>query len=196
MIADWTVEVGHGCPVIELPWNSLQSGWIDLRPWAHSAVPGAQAIPELQAYPELAPLLKTANRGCFATAKLDVFCVDRSEADPEIMEEPLEQTMCGLGSYLDVLRLCDSQLGDSQLAPFAFFERVARVAAEALARTPQPLCTAEIVVRRARLYDQDTFGWTLYAVGFGPNQAHARQSWSAAAGAVVNTLLQANAMGE
>jgi hypothetical protein len=98
-----------------------------------------------------------------------VFPVDRSEADPEIADHPVEETVCGLGSYLDVVWL-GSGLPQP---PFSAFESVARGVARALVPVLAPLTTAEIVVRAARLYHQETFGWTLYAVGFGPAAAAA-----------------------
>jgi hypothetical protein len=178
MIADWTVEIGPGCPALELPWP----GWVDLRAGALQA--SATVLSEVQAYPELARMLRSANQGEFATAKVDVFPVDRSEADPEIAEHPLEQTACGIGSYLDVV-----WLGDGAEELFPAFEAVARAVSAALGDVSLPLGTAEIVVRAAHLYhrevSRDTFGWTLYAVGFGPDDATARQHWGRAADAVV-----------
>jgi hypothetical protein len=172
VIADWTVEVGPGCPVIELPWP----GWVDLR---HGASRAAFAIlDEVRNYPELGDVLRVANHGEFATAKVDVFPVDRSEADPEIAEEPFADTACGIGSYLDVLWLGDGQT-------FAACEAVSRLVAASLKHVSLPRATAEIVVRAARLYHQNTFGWTLYAVGFGPDAEAARQCWAAAAEAVI-----------
>lgn len=179
MIADWTVEIGQDCPVIELPWP----GWVDLR----DEFADASALTEAQAYPELSPLLHSANHGAFATAKVDVFSVDRGEADPEIAEHPLEETACGLGSYLDVVWL---PRGLPQPG-FSAFESVARGVAAALGPVLLPLATAEIVVRAARLYHQETFGWTLYAVGFGPDAASARLRWASAARAVVAAMRDA-----
>jgi hypothetical protein len=179
VIADWTVEIGPGCPVIELPWP----GWVDLR--ADSAE--TSALSEVQAYPELSALLHSANHAAFATAKVDVFPVDRSEADPEIADHPVEETVCGLGSYLDVVWL-GSGLPQP---PFSAFESVARGVARALVPVLAPLTTAEIVVRAARLYHQETFGWTLYAVGFGPDAAAARLRWAVAARAIVTAMRDA-----
>ena len=173
MIADWTVEIGLGGPVIELPWP----GWVDLRAGSDQA--GSLALAEVQAYPELAGLLRSANQGEFATAKVDVFPVDRSEADPEIAEHPPEQTACGIGSYLDLVWLG----AGSRAAFLPAFEVVARAVsgcgpARDVSRVP--LATVEIVVRAAHLYHQevsrDTFGWTLYAVGFGSDAAAARRA--------------------
>ncbi len=179
MIADWTVEIGPGCPVIELPWP----GWVNLR--GDSAE--TSALSEVQAYPELSALLHIANHGAFATAKVDVFPVARSEADPEIAEHPPEETVCGLGSYLDVVWLGP---GLPQ-PPFAAFESAARRVAVSLHAVVAPLTTAEIVVRGARLYHQETFGWTLYAVGFGPDVASARLRWASAARAMATAMRDA-----
>jgi hypothetical protein len=145
MIADWTVEIGSGCPVIELPWP----GWVDLR--AGSSPADVETLPEVQSRSELAALLRAANQGSFATAKVDVFPVDRSAADPEIAEQPPEQTAHGLGSYLDVV-----WLGDGAQPPFAVFEAVARRVSASLRDVPLALGTAEIVIRTAHLYHQGT----------------------------------------
>ncbi len=176
MIADWTVEIGAGCPVIELPWP----GWVDLRQTGTVA-----ALDEVRTYPELEDVLRAANHGAFATAKVDVFPVDRGEADPEIAEEPDADTAHGIGSYLDILWLRPIEPDAAPEIPFAAFEAAAREASNSLRRVVLPRATAEIVVRAARLYHRDTFGWTLYAVGFGPDAEAARRCWAAAAGAVV-----------
>ncbi len=167
MIADWAVEVGPDCPVITAPWED----WVDLRAGAH----GLDLLPEVKEYPELqTPLLVTNRLGCL-TVKVDVFPVTRDEVDPEIAEAGEAQTSCGLGSYLDVLTV-RSEI----FAGFAGFEKLAKILAAGLRRVEAPCAACEIVVRPARLYDQDTFGWTVYAMGFGASGAEARERWAGA----------------
>ncbi len=176
MIADWSVEIGPGSPIIVLPWP----GWVDLRSGA-----AMQGLSEVRAYPELEPLLRAANGKQTRTAKVDVFPVRREEV-PEIAEAGVEATAFGLGSYLDVV-LAE---GDA-LEGFAAFERVARTAAAGLREAGLPLAYAEIVLRAAHLYDRETLGWTLYAVGFGPGAQASRGTWIAAAAALVRSVTQA-----
>ncbi len=185
MIADWTVDVGPESPWIVLPWD----GWVDLYASVPSPAPAATlsfALPEVQAYPELQDLLAHANNAVTRTSKVDVFAVHRDEADPEIAEAGSEQTSAGLGSYLDLVAIEADRFGS-----FDDFERVAREAAGELRDKDLPLCCAEIVIRAARLYDRDTFGWTLYAVGFGPHEKAARTAWSQAARALLDAFTQA-----
>jgi hypothetical protein len=40
---------------------------------------------------------------------------------------------------------------------------------------------AEVVVRPAELWQQPGWGWSLYALGFGPSAADARAAWAEAA---------------
>ena len=172
MIADWTVEVGPDSPTIDVPWP----GWVDLR--SHPEL--AAGLPEAALYPELLPLL---HRAALLTSKVDVFAVARDEVDPELVEgEPDEATTHGLGSYLDCL---------GGLLPFDAAERTARAAVARLRTVPFPRAVVEIVIRPARLYDGETFGWTLYAIGFGPSAHEARRRWSDAARAALDALEQA-----
>ncbi len=181
MIADWTVDVGPESPLIAVPWE----GWIDLRLHAGTLL-SIPNLPEVRAYPELGDLLQSANTAEISTSKVDVFPVTREEVDPEIAESGQEQTAAGLGSYLDLVAI-----DPGRFVAFEDFERVAREAARTLSRTNLPLCCAEVVVRPARLYDRNTFGWTLYAVGFGPDEQAARATWSQAATVLVDTFNQA-----
>ena len=189
VIADWTVEIGPQSPEIVVPWE----GWVDLsRADLSEAQPGRRAltgskrIPEASKYPELLPLLALANNGATLSSKVDVFPVTREEVDPEIAEAGLSQTACGLGSYLDLL------LMPPAFAPgFKPYEEIAREAARRLEAVDLPLACAEIVIRPARLYDEDTFGLTLYSMGFGPDAQAARLAWQRAANAGVACLHQA-----
>ena len=183
MIADWTAEAGAESPHIVVPWEH----WTDLR----DLVPGAanqeawiaERIPEARDYPELVPLLLAANSGDLFTAKVDVFPVLREEADPEIGEAGVEATAFGLGSYLDVVTLrLDVFTG------FADYEQAARNTVRLLRESRQELCAAEIVLRPARLYDNDTFGWTVYALGFGSDESEARRRWAQALHATLAAL--------
>lgn len=165
MIADWSVEIGPDCPVMAAPWD----GWIDLRTGLHFA----DLLPEAKQYPELKPPLLLLNGLASLTTKVDVFPMTREEADPEIRELGEAQTAYGLGSYVDVLTL------RTDVFPgFADFAALAGKAAAMLNRDALPLAASEIVVRAARLYDQPTFGWTLYAMGFGADKRQARAHWA------------------
>lgn len=217
MIADWTVEIGPESPHIVVPWE----GWVNLigpdlseasrskadpsridhPPGTNSSRidpprSGSNQLAEAADYPELLPLLALANRAPTFTSKVDVFPVSRDEVDPEIAEAGLPETAHGLASYLDVLLtpmrpLSTHGLSHGNLSAFETYEQIARATAQRLAATPLPRACAEIVLRPGRLYDQDTFGFTLYAMGFGANAAAARLTWSCAAMAALEALQQA-----
>ncbi len=184
MIADWTVEIGPESPEIVVPWD----GWVDLTRPGCKELTLAEAGPvvEIASYPELLALLALANRAHTLSSKIDVFPVTREEVDPEIAEAGLSSTVCGLGSYLDLLL--------SAPAPeltFGDFEQLACDTARLLRAVDLPLACAEIVLRPARLYDEETFGLTLYSMGFGPHARAARATWQRAAASGVACLHRA-----
>ncbi len=174
MIADWTVEIGSGSPEIVVPWD----GWVDLtRPgWKDLSSAEAARIPEFAEYPELEPLLAIANNPYTLSSKVDVFSVTRQEVDPEIAEAGLLPTAFGLGSYLDLLLRPPAPQHS-----FGDFEQLARHLTRLLGAVDLPLTCTEVVLRRAHLYDRDTFGLTLYSMGFGPDAGAARATWQRAA---------------
>ncbi len=172
MIADWTVEVGPDSPLIDVPWE----GWIDLRrdaPTSNRHSPAA--LHEAALYPELWKLLRYANNEDTFTSKSDVFPVSPEEVDPEIAEGGLAATAYGLGSYIDLL-----PVRPDTFSRFGMFEQTAKETTQLLSQAGEPQGVAEIVIRPARLYDEQTFGWTLYAMGFGPSAAAARLTWQRA----------------
>ncbi len=184
MIADWTVEVGPDSAWIEVPWE----GWVDLRPSVDEIQPArwdepARSLPETQAYPELAKLLRLANGVHTVSSKVDVFPVCAGEVDPEIVEMGERETRFGLGSYLDVVPFRSCNLGG-----FEDFEALARSSAVRLDKIEMPGCCAEIVIRPARLDGEPTYGFTLYAMGFGPTGAEARERWGPTAISVAAAL--------
>ncbi len=200
MIADWTVDAELESPRITVPWD----GWVDLRPGMRSGtadtVALARGLAEVQAFPGLEELLASANTARMFTVKVDVFPVSREEVDPEIWEGSqqvdasgflLEHTLVGFGSYLDVVLAPELIPATLPSEAFSYFEEVARSAARTLEAAEHRLACAEIVVRPAQLYDRDTFGWTLYAIGFGADEAAAKAAWAPAARSLVAALEQA-----
>ena len=184
MIADWTVEAGPESPSIDVPWaEGIDLHWC----WRSMADPDAnqeylsfrklEALPEVRTYPELRSILRMANGMNTLTSKVDVFPLTRDEVDPELSEvfRP-EQTAFGLGSYLD----CHSEHSRFHQCGITPFECVARAASRYLQHLPALAGGAEIVIRPARLYDEEAFGWTLYAFGFGSTDLEARTIWSRA----------------
>ncbi len=170
LIADWSVEISDQGPSIDVPW----SGWIDLSQQSELA----RSLDEVRAWPELLPILAVANGPHTLSSKLDVFPVVREDVDPELAEAGESETSFGLGSYIDLLT--------PRLHTFTPFEHLAREIAQALQAIHLPLGCAEIVVRPAHLFDTPAFGWTLYAMGFGPSQDEARGCWARAAMMVVS----------
>ena len=188
MIADWTVEVSPESPIIVLPWE----GWADLRPAPHSASQStpdvarvAASLSEVAQYPELLPILLSANGEFTLTSKVDVFAVSRDDVDPEIAEAGLEATAFGLCSYTDLLTPHTDVFGS-----FGDYEALARSAAAELAQFDEPGVAIEIVIRPAQLYDSQTFGWTLYVSGFGPDPAAATARWAGASTLAMATCVK------
>ncbi len=182
MIADWTVEAGSDSPSIDVPWD----GYVDLH-WSWRSIANTEAddeyrafrkaekLPEVRAYPELRSILRMANGVKALTSKMDVFQLHRDEVDPELAELfPAEQTAFGLGSYLD----CFTEEGRWFQRDIAPYERVARATSDYLHLLPALAGGVETVIRPARLYDEEAFGWTLYAFGFGRTALEARAVWS------------------
>jgi hypothetical protein len=182
LIADWTVDAAPDSPTIDVPWE----GWVDLREgqseeqrtWA------ARNLDETGNYPELVTLLLSANQGNLFSSKVDIFPVTREEVDPEIAEAGENETQFGLGSYLDMVT------ARLTLFPgFAQFEEVARRTVANLGKMEwEAPCAVEIVVRPAHLFSQATFGWTLYAMGFGASHSAARNAWAATASMLIAQL--------
>ncbi len=164
MITDWSVEAAADSPVIEVPW----AGWVDLR---SGPITG---LAELAAFPELGTALRIANGAHTFTSKVDMFSLALEEVDPEVSEmSAAEDAQFGLGSYLD----CVLRRGQSAPAGFAFFERVAQTTAHTLI-CPMPVSGGlEIVVRPARVFGADTFGWTLYSYAFAESPEAVRTLW-------------------
>jgi hypothetical protein len=185
MIADWTVEVSSQSPSIDLPW----SGFLDLHWDPSTPAPSAwnaalaKQLSEVQAYPELLKPLELANRLNCSTSKLDVFPVTADEVDPEIAEIGEFATRFGLGSYLDVISV-RRDIFDS----FEQHAALAKRTAAALARIDLPGACAEIVVRPANAFGEQTFGWTLYAMGFGADEQSARDKWANTLKLVIDTF--------
>lgn len=175
MIADWTVEVSSQSPSIDLPWG----GFLDLHWNPYAPAPSAwnaalaKQLSEVQAYPELLKPLELANRLNCSTSKLDVFPVTADEVDPEIAELGELATRFGLGSYLDVVSIRRDIFNN-----FEQHTALAKRTAAALARIDLAGASAEIVVRSANAFGEQTFGWTLYAMGFGPDEQSARATWA------------------
>ncbi|HEY0786895.1 MAG TPA: hypothetical protein VGD62_13585 [Acidobacteriaceae bacterium] len=186
MIADWTVEVSALSPWIDVPWE----GWVDLcgargAPDCAWHEERARALSEVEAYPELLRILECANGADTFTSKVDVFPVGASEVDPEISEAGEAGSRCGLGSYVDLV----AARGDL-FCTFARCEALARSTARALGAIECPGSCVEIVLRPARVFGREGFGWTIYTMGFGPDEVSARVTWARAAQVAVEVFLK------
>jgi hypothetical protein len=203
MLAEWSVDIGADSPWLVIPWE----GWVDLRnpgvdslsrSAENSKVPAPIAqLTEVVDYPEVASLLQLGNQPGTLTSKIDVFPIAADEVDPEIAEYGPAATAFGLASYLDVLSMIPEWP-----RTFEQFEQICRTVCSTVSATIRSAVAkpglgpssdmpvyVEIVLRRARLYDRDTYGWTLYAAGFGPHPEAARSIWSHAATALTSSLL-------
>ncbi len=184
MNADWSVEAGADSPSIDVPWE----GWVNLfwdrsnaaLPWQEAL---ALALPEVQRYPELLPILMLLNSLNHFTSKVDVFPVTRDDIDPEFAEACPPAAHVGLGSYIDVL-----YARPGSYLHFEEFEAIARATSKTLASVSHTSGFAEIVIRPASLGGRTSFGWTLYAFGFGTDAAEARSAWHLACGLLITTF--------
>ena len=185
MEAEFTVELGADDPTLALPWSDPEGRWryFDLR--AHPEE--IAAIEEAQLLPELREFLVTVNAAAsnLQSAKCDAwFSEELSE------EEAIFGARCKFGSYVDV-----AFHQPAPQASFAIHEAFALRLVELLKRAPELPAAMEIVIRRAHFESPNTavregFYFTIYVIGYGDDEAEARQSCGIALRLVGHATLQ------
>jgi hypothetical protein len=192
MDADFSVELGAGDPVLEMPWSDpdgrLQYQNLRRQPEALAL------ITEATDYRELAEFLEAVNSqaSILESAKCDVWTEDELSEAENFYEAEIKFT-----SYVDLL-FCD----EPWRFDFSMHESFADRAVEALQDAPELSAAAEFVIRRcyykvdgndAEDVSKAGFYFTLYLSGYGNDEDEARKQWAAALTAVRGALLLTSA---
>ncbi len=178
MEADCGAEVGADLPALVVPWE----GFVDLR------LSSADAVPETHERPALAAALTQLNvhESGLLTSKCDVWMLERDEIDPLEFEAAPSQAVCGLASYIDVVRV-----KPGALASFAAHERWARRVVANLRQLEVRCCRVELVIRGASVLGEEGFGLTAYAMGCGEDEAAGESNWRRALTSLIPVLIAA-----
>jgi len=145
MQADFSVELGHDAPALEIPWRSDDPHvrYIDLKTHPELVL----QIPEAVAYPELATFFSRINAAGFplATAKCDAW--SSSEVLPE--EEVFGDRK--FVSYIDLVFI-----DQENRCSFEKHEAFARELCRLLSHAPEIAAAVELVIRHC-YYHQEEF---------------------------------------
>lgn len=185
MDADWSVELGAGDAVMEVPWASADGSlrYVDLN--GHPERIGA--IEEARQFPELAEFLRRMNAPAsgMASVKCDVWKGTEMEPAEEIYGASHK-----VGSYCDVIFREQGRRAD-----FAMQESFVKKAAALLRTAPEIPASAELVVRRCVFHDDESaavgLAVTAFVSGYGNREEAARRQWGIGLQLVANALLQA-----
>jgi len=184
MDTEFSVELGADDPTLALPWSDPEGRWqyVDLR--AHPE--RISEIEEAQEFPALREFLAATNSALsnLQSAKCDTWF---SEEITE--EEAIFGAACKFGTYVDV--------AFHQAAPqasFAIHEAFALRLVELLKRAPELPASMEIIIRRAHYESsgpvREGFYFTIYVLGYGDDEADARQACGIALRLVGHATLQ------
>jgi hypothetical protein len=174
MQADYAVELGREDETLEVPWAASDgsSRYHDLK-----RNPGKIAeIEEAARFPELRNLLTLVNGATspLETAKCDAWSSEEIHPEEEIFAEPWK-----FGSYVDLL-FSESSARYS----FDRYESLLKRLVALLQRAPEIPASAEFLLRRCFYHEGeevgDGFYVTFYLLGFGSDEAKARQRWASA----------------
>jgi hypothetical protein len=195
MQAEFSVELAADDPTLALPWSDPEGRWeyVDLRANPEQIA----AIAETRQFPELREFLATVNAAAsnLQSAKCDAWFSDEISE-----EEAVFGAACKFGSYVDV---AFHQPGPQ--TSFVIHEAFALRLVELLRRAPELPAAAEIVIRRAHFESpglqpnevqssaaevREGFYFTIYVIGYGDDEAEARQSCGIALRLVGHAALQ------
>ena len=171
MEADWEVDLGPECPVIDVAWT----GFVDLQ----QNPDGICEISEATRFPNLAAALLRLNaRAVFSddpevvllqTVKCDLW--PTGPCDPYEMEATPETSLCGTACYIDLVPRRDAVFHSLQAAEFW-----ARNTTEGLRSQSSSACRVDLVIRKAVTAADSGFGMTAYiaACGASPEASEER----------------------
>jgi hypothetical protein len=180
--ADFSVEMGPGDPVLEVPWAAPDGS---LRYYNLRERPELIAeVEEARRFPEVAEFLRHVNAAgrAFETVKCDAWASTEIEAAEEIFGASHK-----FGSYCDmILRDAAARLS------FPLHENLARKLVELLRKAPEIPAAIEFVVRRCVFTEEASEGCavTCFITGYGDDEAQARRQWGIGLKLVENALAQ------
>lgn len=203
MHADFSVELGHEDPVLEIPWASDDHSvrYYDLK----TSPELVSQIPEAVAYPEIRAFLTRINGpgSPFATAKCDAW---------ESREITPEEEIFGAGrkfvSYIDLIFV-----DEAARRSFETHEEFAKDLCILLGRAPDVAATVELVIRHCYYHQQRAdsqeesdqistdlrneqsvvitgFSLTAYVTGFADGDHDSRPRWAIAVSLLQHALVQ------
>jgi hypothetical protein len=182
--ADFSVELGADDETLELPWAAADGGprYYDLKRQPELLLD----IDETNQAPELGEFLAVMNArdGVLETAKCDIW--SSTEMNPE---EEIFGAAYKFGSYVDVLFS-----PQTSRASFVEHEQFAKRITQLLKRVPEIPAAVELLIRRCFYYVEEEaregFYITLYVLGYGDDEAQARQRWAIALKLTENAVRQ------
>lgn len=202
MQADFSVELGHDDPVLELPWISDNPSvrYYDLK----SNPELVRQIPEAAAHPELSAFLTRINApdSPLETAKCDLWQSNEISAEEEIFGASQKFV-----SYIDLV-FTDEPVRSS----FEKHEKFADELCHLLNRAPDIAATVELIIRRCYYRQREASGaagqessgddanetdgfsagfyLTAYVSGFGDEDRQSQRKWSIAVSLLQHALVQ------
>ena len=182
MEADFSVEMGPGDPILEVPWAAPDGGlrYYDLRAYPELI----EKVEEARRFPELAEFLRRVNAlgGAFESLKCDEWASTEIESAEEIFRASYKH-----GSYCDVvLRDPVARLS------FPYHENLVRRLIALLRKAPEIPAAVELVVRRCVFTEEGSEGCaiTCFVTGYGDDSAQARCQCGIALKLLENVLRQ------
>ena len=184
MQADFAVELGSDDETLEFPWTTADDG---PRYYNLKREPNAIAnIVEAARVTELGDFLLALNSpaSMLESAKCDTWSSSDINPEEEIFDAPWK-----FGSYVDLL------FSDAS-ARFSFedHQRLLTKLITLLKRAPEIPASAEFLLRRCYYHENDDLraGYyvTFYLLGYGREEARARQQWAIALKLVSNAVGQ------
>jgi len=176
MEADWEFEIGGAAPVIEAYWP----GFVNLR----DEPARVREIAETQVLPGLAAALLRLNEtgSPVWTCKTDVFTPDR--VDPDELAATTDEAKFTIACYVDILMRSDQIWNSPSQA-----EKDCRMLCKRLREVPMPCCRIDLVVRRARVGNDNDLGATVYLTACGPTLASAKQRLAECLGVFAESMV-------
>ena len=184
MQADFAVELGRDDETLEFPWADPEGKlrWLDARRQPELV----DQIPEAIRFPELREFLAAANSPStiLESAKSDAWAGGEIHPEEEIYGQP-----CKFGGYVDLV----FEAAAPRLS-FTDHERLLKQWTALLKCAPEIPASAEFLLRRCYFRDgegiREGFYVTLYVLGYGSDEAKARQQWGNALQLAANAMTQ------
>jgi hypothetical protein len=189
MDADFSIELGREDPVLDFPWKDPAGKlvYIDLKRYPELMA----SIEETENFPELGEFLRVMNspRSMVETAKCDAWATTELGAEEDVYDASHK-----FASYVDVVFS-----GIDVRLSFSLHEQFAGKLVELLRRAPDTPSLVDVCVRRCYFGEdsgvREGFYCTLYASGYGSDEASARQNWGVGLKLMGNAIVQLSAQG-